>query len=100
MGIFGMIHKLKEAGRLSVDQKRLHADIVEWFEANLPNPDFYNESNPKGYVTWFKESAEEMLERMDELRSLVQDVGGCCKRIESDDPGKIVYEDDYQIAVR
>lgn len=100
MGIFGVAHKLKEARGLTSDQEQAHAAIVRWCEDNLPNPPFYALGNPEGYVTWFKESANEAVSLMEDLQAIIADAGGRCEKVLAERPEVVVYEDEYQIAVK
>lgn len=54
--------------------------------------------NP-GAVAWFKGTATHLLDRIPGYLALLAAHGVPCERLESADPGKVVYEDDVQIVV-
>ncbi|WP_226670316.1 hypothetical protein [Metabacillus litoralis] len=72
-----------------------------YFEDALPVPSFYSDGNSIGAVTWFKDNkntsklVNEMKFYFDMLRKYDVDL----VKTKSDNLGKIIYEDDYQIGV-
>jgi hypothetical protein len=102
-GIFTLIHHLKRDGMLSPDDHELFDNTVNWFEENLPNPPFYSESNNADRaVTWFKdcEDARPLIERLQPLFDIAETYGvEVIKSVAKRPPGKIIYEDAFQIAV-
>jgi hypothetical protein len=56
------------------------------------------EVNP-GAVAWFKTSATHLLDRVPGYLTLLAAHGVRCERLESADPGRIVYEDEHQVVV-
>ena len=69
---------------------------------NLPEPPFYGKDNdnPQGAITYFKtEKYDEMREKADILMSLLDKYNIPYDIVFTDYVGKIIYEDDYQVAV-
>ena len=104
VGIFAACwHLLKGTMRddcLSEEDKEVYLDIRSWFEENLPNPPYYEDGNTIKAITWFKrDSTKEMLERLQPLIELLEKYNVGYDVVYSDDVGKIIYEDDYQVAV-
>ncbi|MFE2227666.1 hypothetical protein [Streptomyces kronopolitis] len=103
-GVFALANGLARDGRLSEEQYRFWRAGNDWYDANYPNPSdtdptvYDHELNP-GAVAWFKTSAVRLIERVDGYLILLaaHDVG--CVRVESADPGKIIYEDAEQVVV-
>jgi hypothetical protein len=95
-------------GRL-VDSKTMNDPEIEeyrknraWFEANLPVPRFYASGNSEKAVTWFKDTTEghAMYDKMGFYRRMAEKYGielWITTALET--PGRVIYEDDYQIAV-
>lgn len=46
VGIFVAVDHLRRADRLTEDEDELYFDIDDWFNANLPNPPFYEDATP------------------------------------------------------
>jgi hypothetical protein len=101
-GIFVVIYHLQRDGKLSDSDSKLYDETVDWFEVNLPNPPFYDDNNSIRGITWFKENkhAEKMIQKIEPFLQIAQKYGvEIIKSTSSEAPGKIVYEDDYQIGV-
>lgn len=100
VGLFVAVDHLRRADRLSEDEEELYFDIDDWFEANLPNPPFYEDGNSVRAVTWFKRSTSaEMLKRLEPLCDILTKYGVEWAVAESSDPGNIIYEDEFQVGV-
>jgi len=95
---------LGRSGRLTVEQHRAWRKGNEWYDAAYPDPSdtdpsVYDETvNPQA-TAWFKISATHLLDRVPEYLDILRAHGVECERVESDDPGRIIYEDDVQIVV-
>ncbi|WP_458110993.1 hypothetical protein M1D88_11350 [Arthrobacter sp. R1-13] len=99
VGVFVAVDHLRRTGRLSEQEIVLHALTDDWFQQNLPNPPFYDDGNSIGAVTWFREASEEMTDRLQPLLSILDSKGVAWERSVSADPGKVVYEDQWQVGV-
>lgn len=100
VGIFVAVDHLRRADRLSEDEEELYFDIDDWFNANLPNPPFYEDGNTVCAVTWFKRpTSPEMLKRLEPLCDILTKYGVEWVAAESSDPGEVVYEDKFQVGV-
>lgn len=98
VGIFVAVDHLRRADRLSTVDEQRYFDIDDWFRAELPNPPFYADGNTVGAITWFKTLAcEHMLKRLQPLCEILDRHDVAWRRAESDDPGDIVYEDEFQV---
>lgn len=100
MGVFVAVDHLRRAGELTPEEAATYLDIDDWFDANLPNPDFYQDGNSLGAVTWFKVPLpESMSHRIEALMAILAAHEVAHEAVFSDDPGRVVYEDDFQIGV-
>jgi len=101
-GIFAVISHLQRDGKLSKADSDLYDKTANWFEQNLPNPPFYDDRNAIRAVTWFKEynEARHMIERLAPFFEIAQKYEvEIIKSVRYEAPGKIVYEDEYQVGV-
>lgn len=75
--------------------------IMEWFDKNLESPlEHLNKKKSKNsevYISWFIESASEHIAKIREFVFLLESKGVLVEQIRTDSPGKIVYEDKYQV---
>ena len=103
-GVFGLTNLLGRAGELSEDEHRDWRAGNDWFNSAYPNPcaadpDVYDEHIHPRATAWFKASAVHLLERVPRYLDILSAHGVSCVRIECDDPGRVVYEDDVQVVV-
>jgi hypothetical protein len=100
VGIFVAVDHLRRAGRLSALDEETYFAVEDWFLAALPTPPFYADGNSLGAVTWFRQGAAAgMLARLDPLRDILDRHDVAHDLVLSQDPGRIVYEDEYQVGV-
>ena len=102
VGVFVLNWRRIRDGIYSKEDAELYDRTHKWFLENLPEPPFYgnNNENPDGAVTWFKtETADVMLEHIEPLLSLLEKYGIPYDVVYTDTPGKIIYEDDFQVGV-
>ncbi len=100
VGIFVAVDHLRRADLLTVDEEETYFDIDDWFIEHLPNPDFYDDGNSVGAVTWFRAACSaDLLPRLEPLAAILASHQVACLTSSSDDPGTVVYEDRFQIGV-
>ncbi|MDR2596054.1 MAG: hypothetical protein LBC76_01915 [Treponema sp.] len=104
VGIFGACHHVINNSYYTFnttdEEKQLFLDIEKWFNENLPNPPFYEEGNPKKYITWFKtKTTKYMIEKLIPLINLLEKYNIEYDIVYTNFVGKVVYEDNFQVAV-
>ena len=101
VGIFAAVHRLQQAGLLTDEEKVLYHEITHvWFEENLPNPPFYDDDKPGKPITWFKTAtAGFMVEKIQPLMDMLEKYSKPYDVVYTNFPGRIVYEDEWQVAV-
>jgi len=100
VGVFILNWRRIRDGVYSKEDADIYDRTHKWFLKNLPVPPFYgnDNENPDGAVTWFKtEKADVMLEHIMPLLELLEKYGIPYDVVYTDTPGKIVYEDDFQV---
>ncbi|MER6701675.1 hypothetical protein ABZ592_30585 [Streptomyces fimicarius] len=103
-GIFALANGLAREGRLTEEQHRVWRAGNDWYDAAYADPSrvdptVYDPAVNPGAVAWFKTSATRLLDRIPDYLALLAAHGVPCERLESADPGRVVYEDDVQIVV-
>ncbi|MFV0129563.1 hypothetical protein ACLGI4_17945 [Streptomyces sp. HMX112] len=101
-GVFALANRLAREGRLSPEQYRFWRAGNDWYDATYPNPSdtdpsVYDQVLNPGAVAWFKTTAVHLIDRVDGYLRLLEAHGVECARVESADPGRIVYEDEVQV---
>ena len=98
-GIITEARLLRDAGGLNQDQVCWLEDAYVWFNANLPVPPFSSSDWPRDAATLFRDDAGEPITKMWEIASLLKEHGVPVRMLRSTNPGKILYQDDFQIVV-
>ena len=101
-GFLGAAVDLQRDERLPISDHDKLAAMGRWFDEHLPRPDRFtrkrNASHKKTLgLSWFKDSAHEHLRVAREMIEILGHHGVVIQAIETERPGYIVYEDDYQI---
>ena len=102
-GIFTTVGKLVDSKALTEDEEKEYWRNREYFEEVLPVPPFYQDNNPDGAITWFKDTPEGdgIWKQMTFYRDMCSKYNvklyiSECEGV----PGEIIYEDEFQIAVK
>lgn len=102
VGVFGLVNTLAKKGLLTEEEERFRRANNAWYDANYTNPSdidptVYDVDVNPGAVAWFKFSAVHLIERVDGYLKVLSAHGVACERVESSQPGRVVYEDADQI---
>lgn len=102
-GIFTTVGKLVDSKTLTEEEEQEYWRNREYFEEVLPVPPFYQDNNPDGAITWFKDTPEgdDIWRQMTFYREMCSKYNvklyiSECEEI----PGAVIYEDKFQIAVK
>ena len=102
-GIFTAIGKLVDGKVLSESEESEYWKSREYFEKVLPVPPFYEQGNPDKAITWFKDTPEgnDIYNQMTFYREMAKKYGLKLYKSQTEElPGEVIYEDDFQIAVK
>jgi hypothetical protein len=99
-GVFQAAYRLRDAGRLG--EPRRFDDLLRWFNLHLPIPIRFRRSGGRQArrhaICWFRGNAVEHLGKVRELGALLERQGVPIRRLRTQRPGYVVYEDDFQVA--
>ena len=98
-GLVAEARLLRDRGELAAYEAANLEETYEWFNANLPCPPYSSSGWSRDAVSWFKDSAKEAIQRMRELAVLLEAHGLMIRMLRSENPGKVLYEDRYQVVV-
>ena len=101
MGLFTALGILNDKGALLEYEMELYQSTLKWFAKNLAVPRVLAGSNyhnrPRA-VSWFKDNATEHINRMRQLAHILESHDIAVTQFATVRPGKVEYEDEYQIA--
>lgn len=81
-GPFGVAYRLRDSSDVEAVDRDSLAEHLAWFGKNLATPDRFNRTKSKGFerrktrgIAWFKDSAEEHVARMHEIKVILERYG-------------------------
>ena len=103
-GVFRAADYVRDFSEIGAVEKEELRKLIAWFDENLPVPEFYDDPAKRGEENhtyfWFKTSAAEFLEQMNELTAILERHGVKVEKLRAERvPGELIYEDYCQIAV-
>jgi hypothetical protein len=96
-GLFTVSRNLRDEGQLEPYEVQWLDQVYDWFNAELPCPPFTRCQYPVDAVSWFRCSATRFVARMWDLAALLREHNQPVRLLKSVDPGRILYEDAFQI---
>lgn len=98
-GIFSMCWKLIQDSVMDEEDTELYKEIDKWFTEILPFPPCCNGKDP--VICFFKtENTKEMLKLIRPALWLLEKYKHPYFLVYTNTPGEIIYEDQYQVAVK
>jgi hypothetical protein len=98
-GLITEARLLRDKGALTKYEVEQLENLYEWFNNNLPCPPFESAGWSRDAVSWFKDSAIEQIKKMRDLSVILDSHGLLVRTLRSEKPGRVLYEDEYQIVV-
>ena len=100
-GVITEARLLRDRGELYSHESEQLERIFDWFNENLPCPPFSMKLRSgewtRDAVAWFRPEAEGPIRRMWDVVAILREYGIAVRMVTTDKPGKIVYEDAYQV---
>ena len=101
-GLFSAAWKLSNSRELLPWEEARWQELATWFGTYLPQPESAARSSrpnaPDRAIFWFRASAVEQISRMREVAQLLEHHGIQTTVLQTERPGYIVYEDEFQVA--
>lgn len=103
-GLFGLVNGLWRAGQLTEEQASFRRTSGDWYNAaytdpSTVDPTVYDRTINPGAAAWFKAEATHLLGPIPGYLAILDAHGVGWRRLESDDPGRVIYEDADQVVV-
>ncbi len=105
-GLFAPAVSLSYDSRTPKAHRLAIREELDWFNANLPIPSwrsFSVKSRGRYYddgICWFRDDARDMVRHAFILKALLDDLGIPIGRLHTEQPGQILYRDDWQIVAK
>ncbi len=99
VGVFGLVNVLGRHGMLSPEEELFRRENNAWYDAAYPDPYAVLASladRPLA-ASWFRTSATSLLARLPGYLAILDHHAIAWERVETDDPGEVLYEDDRQV---
>lgn len=72
-------------------------ELRAWFNENLEKPSSFGRNKLRLGICWFKTDAAEHISRIWEMVHILERNGIYVKKIRTDKPGYVIYEDEWQL---
>ncbi|MFT4981915.1 MAG: hypothetical protein ACI9UR_001773 [Bacteroidia bacterium] len=104
LGFFYAADYVRDNCSLSTSDRASLETSIKWFNQNLPIPEYYqsekNRQDAKSATSWFKDSATQFINRMNQISIILEKHNVDIKRINSKKLlGQKIYEDNFQVTV-
>ena len=100
-GIVTIAEELHQQGELHDYEATIVSETFAWLNSHLPCPPFQKNLRTGRWsedaVSWFRDDAAEALKRMWDIVAILREHGVPVRLVQTAKPGKIVYEDPYQV---
>jgi hypothetical protein len=98
-GIVTEARLLRDRGLLTAPEEEQLQAVYDWLNSNLPCPPFSSAGWSQEAVAWFKDSATEPVRQFRVLAALLEHHDRRVRMLRSNNPGKVLYEDRFQVVV-
>jgi hypothetical protein len=98
-GIVTEARLLRDRGLLTAPEEKQLQAVYDWLNSNLPCPPFSSAGWSQEAVAWFKDSATEPVRQFRVLAALLEHHDRRVRMLRSNNPGKVLYEDRFQVVV-
>ncbi|MEO1653720.1 MAG: hypothetical protein AAFU64_09255 [Bacteroidota bacterium] len=102
-GFLNAARYLRDEGILEESRRIQLKSNLAWVENHLKRrPDFPSDEDDLINIpmSWIKESAKLHIQKMDEIREILEENDILVEVLQVDKPGEILYEDEHQIVAR
>lgn len=89
-----MLRDSEEADACEVDRIN---ELFKWLNDSLPCPPFVTSGWSPDAISWFKDSAQTQISQFRDLIATLEIHGHPVRTITTSHPGRILYEDEFQI---
>ena len=99
-GVLVAAHTLRDEGDLTADEHLQLRTELSWFNEHLRIPSELEQRSNRRAISWFKPAANEAIQRMWRLKTMLGAHGVHVEVLRTLDPGTLVYEDEWQVVAK
>ncbi len=99
-GVFQAAYALRNSGALARYEERQINDALEWFGTHLDAPECLEEPEHYRAICWFRHRAVKPMRYIWPMVHVLNEHGVYVRLYKTDDPGIVIYEDDWQVAAK
>lgn len=96
-GVVTELRMLRDSGRLPDYEVEHVEEIFELINEVLPCPPFLGSDWSPDAISWFKDSAQDMIRTFRQVVAILEEYGRPVRTIVTGNPGTILYEDAFQV---
>ena len=100
LGILVAAHEIRDNSNISKEDHDILRNTLIWFNEQLEIPKILKNEEHRRALSWFKPEAKEAIRRMWGLTEILKQHGIEVEIHKTDDPGIIIYEDDWQVVAK
>ncbi|NOU07787.1 MAG: hypothetical protein HOO99_16550 [Hyphomicrobiaceae bacterium] len=100
LGIFQLAFELRDRPDTPDDAVQELQKNLGWLKMHLKSPKVLREEGNERAISWFKSGAKEPLKRIWSIKTILEDFGYRIEFIKTKDPGRIIYEDGWQVVAK
>jgi hypothetical protein len=97
-GIFQAVAQAVEWQNITSSNADELNELRAWFNKNLEKPTLFGRNKLRLGICWFKTGSTEHISRIWEMVHILERNGIYVKKIRTDKPGYVIYEDEWQLA--
>ncbi|NKE57148.1 hypothetical protein FXN61_10000 [Lentzea sp. PSKA42] len=101
LGVFALVNMMARRGQLTPAQQVFRRLNNDWYDANFTNPTDVDPTvyDQPGAVAWFRLTSPQLVSRVAGYLEILDAHAVPWERLDSDDPGRIIYKDADQVVV-
>lgn len=96
-GVFHAVSQALEWQDITGSEAEQLKELERWFNMNLKTPTSFGRDKFRLGICWFKTAATEHFSRIWEMVQILERNGIYVKKIRTDKPGYVIYEDEWQL---
>jgi hypothetical protein len=97
LGVFQAAFELRDSGGLEAHEVDWLEKDLDWLKMHLKSPECLREDGNHRAISWYQPQAKRAIEMTRSIVALLEEHGVLVRMVTCVDPGKIIYEDVWQV---